>query len=153
MGHIHRVAVARVPVEAGFAFVDDYRNVPSWMFGVTRFEPLGEQTRGLGARFDAVMQIGPKALGSRVEITAWEQDSLIRLESIDGISNSSTWRFAPTADGATELTVDFEYSLPGGLLGKALAKIVEPVVGTAIKHTEATLRARVEALSDDRSGA
>ncbi|AQA25829.1 hypothetical protein BTZ20_1368 [Rhodococcus sp. MTM3W5.2] len=48
MGTIHITAVAKVPVHAGFAYVDDYRNVPAWMFGVTRFEPVGEQTQGLG---------------------------------------------------------------------------------------------------------
>lgn len=144
MGHIHRTAIATVPVGTGFAYVDDYRNVPDWMFGVTRFEPVGAQRQGLGATFDATMQLGPKALSSRVRITEWEADRLIRLESVDGISNSSTWRFAPTPDGNTELSVDFDYSLPGGLLGRALAKIVEPIVGTAIAHTESTLRSRVE---------
>lgn len=144
MGHIHRVAVAKVLVSTGFAYVDDYRTVPDWMFGVTRFEPVGSRSQGLGATFDATMQLGPKALRSRVQITAWEQDRLIRLESIDGISNASTWRFSPTPDGHTELTVDFEYTLPGGVAGKLLAKIVEPIVGTAIAHTENTLRAKVE---------
>ncbi|MFD4294254.1 SRPBCC family protein [Rhodococcus sp. NPDC058532] len=152
MAHIHRTAVAKVNVGAGFAYVDDYRNVPDWMFGVTRFEPVGSQTHGLGATFDATMQLGPKALNSRVRITEWEQDRLIRLESVDGISNGSTWRFSPTPDGNTELSVDFDYTLPGGLLGKALAKIVEPIVGTAIAHTEATLRARTEALAEDPRG-
>jgi uncharacterized membrane protein len=147
MGTIHITAIAKVPVHAGFAYVDDYKNVPAWMFGVTRFEPVGEQTQGLGATFDATMQLGPKALNSRVTITEWERDRLITLASVDGISNSSTWRFAPASDDSTEMTVDFEYSLPGGLAGKVLAKIVEPIVGTAIKHTESTLRRRVEELA------
>src|SRR5262249_26331388 len=81
MGHINRTAVAKVPVGTGFAYVDDYRNVPGWMFGVTRFEPVGNQNQGLGATFDTTMQLGPKALHSRVRITEWEQDRLIRLES------------------------------------------------------------------------
>ncbi|MFD4183308.1 SRPBCC family protein [Rhodococcus sp. NPDC058514] len=147
MGKIHITAVAKVPVRAGFAYVDDYTNVPAWMFGVTKFKPVGEQTQGLGATYDATMQLGPKSLNSRVTITEWEQDRLITLASVDGISNTSTWRFAPTADDSTEMTVDFEYSLPGGLAGKVLAKIVEPLVGTAIKYTESTLRRQVEELT------
>lgn len=146
MGKIHRTAIARVPVEAGFTYVDDYRNVPAWMFGVTKFTPIGAQTQGLGATFDATMQLGPKALHSKVRITQWEENRLITLESVDGISNRSSWRFAPTVDGHTELTVDFDYALPGGIIGKALSKIVEPIVGTAIKYTESTLRARAEEL-------
>lgn len=146
MGHIHRVAVARVVAAAGFAYVDDYRNVPEWMFGVTRFDPIGDQVQGLGATFDVTMQLGPKALNSRVRITEWERDTVIRLQSIDGIANSSTWQFAPTSGGDTTLTVDFDYALPGGLLGKALSVVVDPIVGTAIAHTESTLRRKVEAL-------
>ena len=72
MGHIYRTAVARVPVGTGFAYVDDYRNVPHWMFGVTRFDPVSVENQGLGATFDATMQLGPKALHSRVRITEWE---------------------------------------------------------------------------------
>ena len=150
MGHIHRIAATTAPVAAGFAYVDDYRNVPDWMFGVTRFEPVGDQSQGLGSVFDVTMQLGPKALHSRVRITEWEQDRLIVLDSIGGISSSSSWQFAPTPSGGCELSVDFDYTLPGGLLGKALAKIVEPIVGTAIAQTESTLRRRVEELSGQR---
>ncbi len=153
MGHIHRVAVAKVPVGTGFAYVDDYRTVPDWMFGVTRFAPIGTQTQGLGATFDVTMQLGPKALHSRVRVTEWAKDQVIRLDSIDGLTNSSTWHFSPTSDGATTLTVDFDYSLPGGLLGRALSAIVEPIVGTAIAHTEATLRRKVEERADEPHGA
>ncbi|MFF0815777.1 SRPBCC family protein [Rhodococcus sp. NPDC003318] len=147
MGHIHRTALARTDVSTGFAYVDDYRNVPDWMFGVTRFDPVGRQSQGLGAIFDVTLQLGPKALHSRVRITEWERDRVIVLDSIDGIESSSTWRFTQTPDGGTELAVDFDYTLPGGLLGRALAKIVEPIVGTAIAQTEATLRDKVEKLS------
>ncbi|TQF68719.1 SRPBCC family protein [Rhodococcus spelaei] len=151
MGQIHHRAIANVPVEQAFAYVDDYRTVPKWMFGITKFAPVGTRTQGLGATYDAAMQIGPKSLGSRVRITEWEENVVIRLESVDGIANGSTWRFTPHGADKTELTVDFDYSLGGGLLGKALAKIVEPIVGTAIKHTEATLRAQVEALTEKHS--
>lgn len=145
MGHIHHTAVADVPVDVVFAFVDDYRTVPNWMFGISRFEPIGERNHGLGATYDATMNIGPKALKSVVEVTEWKQDEVIAIESVKGMSNSSTWRFEPVGEGQTRLTVDFRYNLPGGLAGKALAAIVEPVVGGAIRHTEAKLRAQVEA--------
>ncbi|MFD1814915.1 SRPBCC family protein [Rhodococcus gannanensis] len=147
MGHIHRTATTTATVGAGFAYVDDYRNVPDWMFGVTRFEPVGAQSQGLGAEFDVTMKIGPSALHSRVRVTSWEQDRLIVLDSIDGIASSSTWRFSPRSGGGSELSVDFDYTLPGGLIGKALAKVVEPVVGTAIAQTESTLRRNVEELT------
>lgn len=145
MGHIHHSAVADVPIDVAFAFVDDRHTVPNWMFGITRFEPAGKQEHGLGAVFDVTMTIGPKALKSVVRVTEWIQDEVIAIESVKGMSNASRWHFEPVGDGQTRLTVDFHYNLPGGLAGKALSTIVEPVVGGAIRLTEAKLRAQVEA--------
>jgi len=54
--------------------------------------------------------------------------------------------FAPVGDNRTELSVDFGYELPGGLAGKAMGKLIEPFVVTAIKQTEANLRKQIEAL-------
>ncbi|RVW07339.1 SRPBCC family protein [Prescottella agglutinans] len=146
MIHVRHKAVAVVPVDLAFAHIDDYRNVPDWMFGISRFDPIGDLDQGLGARYDAAMQIGPKALRSTVEITEWEQDRLITLTSVAGFGNRSSWMFAPVDDDRTELSVDFGYELPGGLAGRALGKLIEPFVVTAIRQTEASLRARIEAL-------
>ncbi len=64
MIHVRHSAVATIPVDVAFSYVDDHRTVPpEWMFGgVSRFEPVGgAQVNGLGAVFDAAMQIGPKS--------------------------------------------------------------------------------------------
>ncbi|WP_305093060.1 SRPBCC family protein [Prescottella sp. R16] len=146
MIHVRHKAVAVVPVELAFAHIDDYRNVPDWMFGITRFDPIGTQVQGLGARYDAAMQIGPKTMKSTVEITEWEQDRLITLSSVEGFGNKSSWMFAPVGDDHTELSVDFGYELPGGMAGRMLGKLIEPFVVTAIRQTEANLRKQIEAL-------
>ncbi|WP_137723006.1 SRPBCC family protein [Prescottella subtropica] len=145
MIHVRHKAVAIVPVELAFAHIDDYRNVPDWMFGITRFDPIGEQVQGLGARYAAAMQIGPKTFTSTVEVTEWEQDRIITLSSVDGFGNRSSWMFAPVGDDRTELSVDFGYELPGGVAGRLLGKLIEPFVVTAIKQTEANLRKQIEA--------
>lgn len=146
MIHVRHTAVAVVPVDLAFAHIDDYRNVPDWMFGVSRFDPIGSLDQGLGATYDATMQLGPKALKSTVEVTEWEQDRLITLSSVSGFGNRSIWRFTPVDDRRTELSVDFGYELPGGLAGKAMGKLIEPFVVTAIRQTEANLRRQIEAL-------
>lgn len=144
MVDIHHTAIAEVPVDVGFGYVDDYRNVPKWMFGCNKFEPVGELDHGLGAVFDTAMQLGPTTLRSTVKIIEWELDKTIVLDSIKGFVNRSSWRFAALDGDRSELTVDFHYELPGGLAGKALGKIIEPFVSIAIKHTEQTLRTNIE---------
>ncbi len=144
MGRIRISAVAEAPVEVGFAYVDDYRTVPRWMFGVTEFTPLGERENGLGAEYAAAMVLGPKTLRSKVRVTEWKRDELITLESFEGIRNASTWRFTKVDDEHAELSVEFDYDLGGGIAGKALAKIVEPLMQTAVAQTEKDLRGQVE---------
>lgn len=146
MIHVRHRAVAVVPTDVAFAHIDDYRNVPDWMFGITRFDPVGDLVQGLGAQYDTAMQIGPTALESTVEITEWERDRIITLSSVEGFGNRSSWRFTPVGADRTELSVDFGYELPGGLAGRVLGKLIEPVVVAAIRQTEANLRGRIEAL-------
>ncbi|MDV6246648.1 SRPBCC family protein [Rhodococcus opacus] len=144
MIEIHHTALACAPVAAAFDYVDDYRHVPSWMFGITKFDPIGDHDQGLGAVYDAAMKVGPKTLDSVVKVTGWERNSVIELESIDGLYTHSRWQFEPAGETETRMTVDFRYDLPGGLAGKALGKLIEPFVAQAIRHTDATLRRQVE---------
>jgi uncharacterized membrane protein len=146
MIHVRHSAVAAVPIDVAFTYIDDYRTVPDWMFGVSDFRPIGGFDQGLGSTFDASIHIGPTTLRSRLEVTAWEKDRVITLASLDGAANSSTWTFVALGPDKTELGVDFAYKLPGGLAGKALGLIVEPFVETAVKNTEATLRHNLELL-------
>lgn len=143
MIHVRHSAIATIPLEVAFAYVDDHRTVPEWMFGVSRFEPVGTQVSGLGAVFDATMQIGPKNLGSRLEVVEWERDRVIVLSSVSGFRTSSSWNFTNLGDGRSQLDVDFGYELPGGLAGRAMGLLIEPVVGTAVRQTEQALRTRL----------
>lgn len=130
------------PRASVFAYVADYRTIPGWFFALRRFEPLTEQTEGVGATFAAELTIGPKTLKSTVQVTEWVENERIRLQSIDGLTTDSTWVFS--GDGErSELEVRFGYALPGGLAGRALAAVIEPVVGQAVRHTESTLREQV----------
>lgn len=149
MMHTHHSAVATVPIEVAFDFIGNYRNVPTWVFGISRFDPTSTLDHGLGATFDAAMQVGFKTLHSILTITAWERNRLIALDSIDGFKNTSTWCFTATGICETQLTVDFSYQLPSGLTGKALGRLLEPFAAQAIGHTESNLRRRIEDFNAD----
>ncbi|WP_132991768.1 SRPBCC family protein [Gordonia zhaorongruii] len=144
MTSIHREAETAVPREKVFAYVNDHTTVPKWMFGITSFEPTTDQVEGVGATFESVMRVGPKTFTSTMKVTEWVRDEVIAMTSIAGTDVQTAWRFADGSDpGSTRLTVDFDYQLPGGLAGRALSAIVEPVVGQAIRHTEQSLLAQV----------
>ncbi len=140
----HRSVVGAAP-DLVFEYVNDYQRVPDFMFGITRFDPTGEQTVGLGSTFAAHMTVGPKTLKATVETTEWVENELIRLVAVDGFTAATIWRFAE-AEGGTEVDVEFEYRLPGGLAGRALGTLLEPFIGQAIRHTESNLAQQVERL-------
>jgi uncharacterized membrane protein len=145
MVDIHHEGSANAPLHVAFAYIDDYRTTPEWMFGISQFEPVGELDHGKGAVFQGTFQVKPVKLHSTVECTDWEQDRLIAFNSIKGFRNWSTWRFERISDNQTKVIVDFTYELPGGLAGKALGKALEPIVALTVRHSDAALRRNVEA--------
>ena len=42
-----------------FAYVDDYNDANDWMYGLHTIVSVGEQTSGVGATYDGVMELGP----------------------------------------------------------------------------------------------
>ena len=144
MVDIHHEGICAAPVDVAFAYVDEYRNATDWMFGLARFEPAGEQVQGKGAVFDATFQVKPVKLHSTIEVTDWKQDALIAFESVKGFRNWSTWRFAADGPDRTTISVVFSYELPGGLAGKALGRVFEPVMMLSLRHSDEALRREIE---------
>jgi uncharacterized membrane protein len=144
MVDIHHEGSCEAPIDVAFAYVDDYRNAPKWMFGLAEFEPEGGKDHGLGAVFNGTFQVKPVKLHSTVECTDWKQDELIVFKSIKGFKNSSTWRFIAAGPTKTTIRVAFDYEVPGGLAGRALGKMLEPIVGMSLRHSDEALRKHIE---------
>jgi uncharacterized membrane protein len=145
MVDIHHVGTCEAPIDVAFAYIDDYRTATEWMFGLAKFEPVGDKVQGLGTVFDGTFQVKPVKLSSTVKVTRWEQDKVIAFESIKGFKNWSTWEFSADSPTTTKITVTFSYELPGGLAGRALGKALEPIVAISVRHSDAALRHAIEA--------
>jgi uncharacterized membrane protein len=145
MVDIHHEGLCEAPLSVAFAYLDDYRTATDWMFGLAKFEPVGEQDHGIGAKYNATFQVRPVKVSSTVEVTEWEQDSVIAFKSIKGFKNWSTWHFTADGDTRTKVNVVFSYELPGGLAGRAMGKALEPIVGVSVRHSDEALRKNIEA--------
>jgi uncharacterized membrane protein len=154
-GRIAHVTKCEAPVGNSFAYVADHRNVPAWMWGVTKFEALGELDQGVGATFDVAVNLGPKTIYLRSLITEWVEDEQISMKSIQGVEGTMTWRFDAIDDETTAISVDVDYILPPGMAGKMLKKLIDPIVGVAIRHVEKHLVAEITGVEPElvpRSG-
>ncbi|QRY61105.1 SRPBCC family protein [Gordonia sp. PDNC005] len=146
MSEVRHEAVTTAPREKLFAYVDDYKNVPEYMLGITSFEPTTDIVQGKGSVFAAALKVGPKELKSTVECTEWVENELIKLESVKGFGANTEWAFRDGDEpGTTVLSVVFDFTLPGGLAGKVLGGLIGPFADQAIKHIESKIRTAVEA--------
>jgi len=153
MVDIHHEGTCDAPLDVAFAYLDDYRNAPTWMFGLSTFAPAdGAPDHGLGAKFDATFAVKPVTIKSTIEITEWTQHEVIAFKSVQGFKNWSTWRFSEAGDEHTKIDVVFSYELPGGLAGKALGRALEPIAAVTIRHSDEALRRNVAAYYAETRG-
>jgi uncharacterized membrane protein len=139
---IVRTASCRAPLDVAFAYVADYRNIPSWMLGIERFDPVGGQDRGEGAEFDVTAKFGVR-LHTRIRATEWVDERLIGMQSVRGVAVCSRFSF----DGAgsdTNITAEVSYRLPGGPAGRMMHRAVGSFVSRAVQHANHALVAGIE---------
>ncbi|QIS10659.1 SRPBCC family protein [Nocardia arthritidis] len=144
MGHVEHTATGLAPVDFAFDYVEDYRNVPKWMFGIKHFTPLTEQTTGVGARFDTALHLGPTTLHLHAEVIEFVRHEMITLRAVKGIEGTIRWTFAPIDERSMTIGAIADYRVPGGLAGRALDRIIQAFIGPAIRHTEKNLRQQIE---------
>lgn len=132
---MRRSVVVRASPERVFALVDDVTAYPDFFRGITRWEPVSDQLRGVGARFRVLMQVGSIEAGGTLVVTEWdEQDRVIAWESERGVAQWGRWTLEPVPAG-TRLVLQVGFALAGParwLVERVTARIVA-------RHLEASL--------------
>jgi len=142
--HISQETALDAPVDQVFAYVADYRNAGAWLSGISSFTPVGEADYGLHAVFDAALGLGVTTLHSTIKVIDFEEGRMMELDSIKGFKNTSKWTFTPDGDG-TRVLAELTYELPGGLAGRALGRVIEPLIILVVKHSAENLHKRFRA--------
>jgi uncharacterized membrane protein len=141
---IVRTESCEAPLEVAYAYLADYREVPRWMFGVEKFEVVGDKDYGPGSEFDATVSLGVR-LHTRIRATEWEENRVIGMDSVKGFKVRSRWYFAAEGENRTTVTANITYDLPFGPAGKAMGKVMEPFVKRAVQESAQTLVTNIEA--------
>ena len=140
---IVRTESCNAPIDVAFDYVADYRNIPSWMFGVEKFEPVGDQDYGPGSVFDVVLHLGVR-ITTRIEAVEWVENRIIGMDSIKGFKAKSRWNFEQSGDDRTTVTAEVSYELPFGPAGKAMGKAMQPFVKRAVRYASEHLVKNIE---------
>ena len=137
------VFVERRPEDV-FDWVADYRNVSRVLDGVQRWEPVGDQSEGVGAVFDVRIGVLAIGLGIRLRITEWDRPRSIAFRSATaGITADGWWRLRPHARG-TEVSLTIAYRLPGGGLGDFVARRIEGLMRARVLKALDRMKAAIE---------
>lgn len=133
-------ALIRREPEAVFDWVADYRNVPRVLDGIARWEPIGSQTRAVGARFDVEMHVLGFPLANELVLETWDRPRAIEWRSASGlVPQRGGWRFEARPQG-TLVTLTIAYTPPGGLAGSLVAGRVDGLVRSRLDQALARMK-------------
>jgi uncharacterized membrane protein len=138
--------LVRAPRRDVFRWVGDYRNAPTALEGVRRWDPLDpSRTTGAGARFSVRIAILGLSAGTTLELDTWDEPATIGWHANGGpMEVRGRWTFAEHPLG-TDVTLFLEYEPPGGLLGSLGADRLAGIGRSRLQAGLQAMRESVEA--------
>ncbi len=100
-------------------------------------------TPAIGARYRALLRVGPVPVGGNVEIIEYNPPHDMAWTTLTGVDHRLRIRLRDRPDGGTWLTIRFAYDSPG-LLGVVADVVSYPMVRSAIHDLLEHIVARVE---------
>jgi fatty-acyl-CoA synthase len=111
-------------------------------FIVDELEPGTEP--GVGARYRALLRVGPVPVGGNVEIIEFNPPRDMAWTTLTGVDHRLRMRLRDRSEGGTWLSIRFSYDSPG-LLGVVADVVSFPTVRSAIHGLLRQMVDRVEA--------
>jgi uncharacterized membrane protein len=127
-----------------FDFVADYRNVPSVLDGVKRWEPITSHSKGVGATYRVEMSALGIPMADTLKLDLWERPHAIGWHSVGGIMPQlGRWRFT-ARDGGVDVELRIRYAPPAGIIGDALARPLDGTVRRRLERAVARMKQAIE---------
>lgn len=129
------------PVARVWAVATDLANAPDVIADIDAVEVLTPGPFGVGTRWRETRTMFGKTASEEMAVTAVEPERSYTVEADSRRTHYvSTFTFAPTTEGGTDLTMSFAGE-PSGTLAKALTRLTAPLTRRAV---EKTLRADLD---------
>jgi uncharacterized membrane protein len=133
------------PADAIWAFVDDPARYLHFMSGITRWEVVGAQAAGLGARYRMLMHVGSAEVGGLVEVVEHDPGRDMAWVSVVGIDQRGRWRVRERRDGRTRVELRLSYGVAGsGVFGWLAEHVAAPIVRAHLRRSLQQLKRQVE---------
>jgi uncharacterized membrane protein len=125
-------------------WVADPDNYPEFFDGVSRWEVLGDQKSGCGARWAIRLQVGAVPVGGNVEVVEFDEPGDLAWNSVTGVTMRGRWRLRERTPGQTEVALRLAYQAPGGLMGLIADRVASPLVSRSLKRSLKNLQMILE---------
>jgi uncharacterized membrane protein len=133
------------PPELIWEFVDDPSRYLHFMTGITRWEVVGEQRVGIGARYRILMRVRSAEVGGLVEVVEWTEARDLAWTSVTGIDQRGRWRLRARPEGRTHVELRLSYGVAGaGLFGWLAERVAAPTVQDNLRRSLHQLKRQVE---------
>jgi uncharacterized membrane protein len=138
------------PAEAIWDFIDDPSRYLHFMSGITRWEVIGEQASGKGARYRMLMHVGSAEVGGLVEVVEHEPGRDMAWVSVVGIDQRGRWRLREKGRSvgtppSTKVELRLSYGIAGaGIFGWLAEHVAAPTVRGHLHRSLQQLKRQVE---------
>jgi uncharacterized membrane protein len=133
------------PPEAVWAFVSDPSRALHYMAGITRWEVVSEEPRGLGARYRTLLRVRAAEVGGLVEVVEYNEPRDMAWTSVTGIDQRGRWRLRERPGGRTNVEFRLSYGVAGaGIFGALAERVAASTVRGHLERTVRQLKRQVE---------
>jgi uncharacterized membrane protein len=137
------VAIRSTP-ERAFDYFADHRHVAEVLEGVSKWEPIGATTRGVGARYNVEMTAMGFPLKSVLRLNRWNRPEEIGWVSESGVIRQKGGFTFTETDGGVRVELRIAYEPPGAIVGAAVARRMDGVVRRRLEHALERIRSTLE---------
>ena len=130
--------------EHAFDYFADHRHVAAVVDGVTKWEPIGSKTEGVGARYEVEMVALGFPLKSVLRLDRWRRPHEIGWVSEKGLIKQEGGFTFTRVSGGVHIVLRIAYTPPGAILGAAVAGRVDGVVRGRLQKALERIRGVLE---------
>jgi uncharacterized membrane protein len=130
----------KCPPERAFDYFADHRHVAAVLDGVSRWEPAGTKTKGVGARYEVEMKALGLPLKSVLRLNRWRRPHEIGWVSESGlIKQEGGFTFKRVKEGV-RIQLRIAYEPPASFVGGAIAGRLDWVVRRRLQNALERIR-------------
>ena len=126
-------------------YIAEPENYLHFMSGITRWEVVGDQRSGLGARYRMLIRVGAAEVGGLIEVVEWREGRDMAWTSVTGVDQRGRWRLREDEDGGTRVELRFAYGVAGaGIPGLVAERLSAPQLNRHLRRSLQQLKRQVE---------